>query len=249
MKHVRIALVLALASTVSAALVFPYLLELTPKLRSAPAPLWLLLLGQTLQAGVLSFVLGWLGLLLGATVGLDSPMLRAWLDRQPQPPQVSGFLPISAGIGLLTGVALTALDWFVFWHRQPEGFRKKALEPSLWAGALAALYGGISEEVLTRLFLTTLLVWILFKLSKRLNAAVFIFAIVVGALVFAAGHLPTAARLAPLTEVVVVRVLVLNGVAGVAFGWLYWKRGLEQAMVAHFCADLVLHVAAPALVR
>jgi hypothetical protein len=31
------------------------------------------------------------------------------------------------------------------------------------------------------------------------------------------------------------------------FGWLYWRRGLEAAIVAHFAADLVLHVAAPLL--
>jgi membrane protease YdiL (CAAX protease family) len=34
----------------------------------------------------------------------------------------------------------------------------------------------------------------------------------------------------------------LNGLAGLAFGYLYWTRGLESAMLAHFTADLVLHV-------
>jgi hypothetical protein len=34
----------------------------------------------------------------------------------------------------------------------------------------------------------------------------------------------------------------LNGVLGVAFGRLYWKKGLESAMIAHFSADIVLHV-------
>ena len=36
--------------------------------------------------------------------------------------------------------------------------------------------------------------------------------------------------------------VVLNSLAGIAFGWLYWRRGLEAAMIAHFAADLVLHV-------
>jgi len=40
-----------------------------------------------------------------------------------------------------------------------------------------------------------------------------------------------------------VRAIVLNGLVGVIAGWLYWRRGLESAMVAHFCADLVVHVA------
>jgi hypothetical protein len=35
--------------------------------------------------------------------------------------------------------------------------------------------------------------------------------------------------------------------AGTVFGALFWKLGLEHAMVAHFCADLMLHAALPAL--
>jgi membrane protease YdiL (CAAX protease family) len=38
-----------------------------------------------------------------------------------------------------------------------------------------------------------------------------------------------------------------NGLAGVVFGWLYWRRGLLAAMVAHLTFDLVLHVIVPAL--
>jgi membrane protease YdiL (CAAX protease family) len=49
--------------------------------------------------------------------------------------------------------------------------------------------------------------------------------------------------------VVVGRTILVNAAAGLVFGWLYWRRGLEVAMLAHFSADLVLHVAAPLLSR
>ena len=55
------------------------------------------------------------------------------------------------------------------------------------------------------------------------------------------------AKLWGLDTVVVLRTLLLNGIAGVVFGWLYWKRGLEMAMLSHFSADIVLHVIAPLL--
>lgn len=29
------------------------------------------------------------------------------------------------------------------------------------------------------------------------------------------------------------------------FGWLYWKKGLESAMIAHFSADIIIHVCLP----
>ena len=73
----------------------------------------------------------------------------------------------------------------------------------------------------------------------------FLVAIFIAALGFAAGHLPTAAAMAPLTTWIVVRAMVLNSVGGIVFGWIYWKKGIEHSMVAHFCADLMLHVVAP----
>jgi membrane protease YdiL (CAAX protease family) len=45
-----------------------------------------------------------------------------------------------------------------------------------------------------------------------------------------------------LNPLVITRALVLNGLGGLAFGWLYWKQGLESAMIAHLSTDIVVHV-------
>lgn len=52
-----------------------------------------------------------------------------------------------------------------------------------------------------------------------------------------------------ITPTVVVLALALNGVAAVSFGYLYWKRGLESAMIAHFCADFVIYVVGVTFLR
>ena len=65
---------------------------------------------------------------------------------------------------------------------------------------------------------------------------------VLAAVLFGLGHLPVTSTLVALTPLVVTRAIVLNGLVGVGFGYLYFKHGLESAMVSHFCADLVLHV-------
>jgi hypothetical protein len=244
-----LALLFGLATTVSILLLFPYLLELTPSLEHAKVPLPILVTLQTLQGGALSLGVAWAGLSLGAPRGLDSPILRAWVYGLPVPSGPLSLLPRSSAIGLLTGAVMCLLDWLFFFGAQPEAIQKAGLAGTLWKGALASFYGGIGEEVLTRLFLTTLLVFLISKILRRLTPVVFISAIAVGAIVFAAGHLPTIAQIAPLTPIVLARVLVLNSVAGIVFGVLFWRFGLEQAMLAHFSADLVLHVVAPALAR
>jgi membrane protease YdiL (CAAX protease family) len=111
---------------------------------------------------------------------------------------------------------------------------------------LASFFGGIDEEIELRLFALSLLVWlggfIFRKPDGRPTATAFWMANIIAALLFGLGHLPAYSLLAPLTLVIVARAVVLNGLLGLAFGYLYWTRGLESAMLSHFCADLLLHV-------
>ena len=120
------------------------------------------------------------------------------------------------------------------------------IRPPAWQGFLASFYGGIVEEVMMRLFLLTLLAWLGSKLSHtadgRPTTIILWAATIITGLIFGIGHLPAAAAIGiQLTPLYVVRTLVLNGV-GVIFGWLYWRRGLESAMLAHFSTDIVVHV-------
>jgi membrane protease YdiL (CAAX protease family) len=130
--------------------------------------------------------------------------------------------------------------------------------PGLLAGVL---YGGLTEEVMMRWGLMTLVVWGALRLfargdtrarpHDRRSSAICVTAIVVVALVFAAGHLPAAAAMAPLTSLGITRILSLNTIAGMLFGWLYWRRSLEAAMIAHasvhvaFAVARVLHGTTP----
>jgi len=65
------------------------------------------------------------------------------------------------------------------------------------------------------------------------------------AVLFGLGHLPAAQALGPLTTMVVLRSLLLNGAASLAFGYLFWRRGVEAAMVAHASAHIGLQVVGP----
>ena len=97
-----------------------------------------------------------------------------------------------------------------------------------------------------RLGLMSILAWLGKFISKTAEgsptSSVFWTANVVAALLFGVAHLPATALIFPLTPLVIARAIILNGLAGIGFGWLYWKRGLEAAMLSHFSTDIVLHV-------
>ena len=98
-------------------------------------------------------------------------------------------------------------------------------------------YGGITEELLLRFGLMSALAlggWALVgRRGETPGPRIMWAAIGVSAVLFGVGHLPALAGSVGLTPALVARTVLLNAVAGVAFGWLYWRRSLEAAMVAH----------------
>jgi hypothetical protein len=247
--HLRLSLFLGGASALATLALFPYLVALMPqRFAMLPLPLSAAALLQAAQVGVLCWLLGWLGLALGARHGLDAPRLRAWVYHRPlglATPPARWWQ--AASLGILAALVVIGLGMLA-----PH---MKGIAPPTpatgwaWRGALASFYGAIAEEVQTRLLLVSLLVWLLAQLHRGdARRWMFPVAIVTAALLFGAGHLPAAfaAGLAA-TPADIAHIVLLNAVVGIVFGWLFWQRGLEHAMLAHFCADLVLHVAWPLL--
>ncbi len=85
--------------------------------------------------------------------------------------------------------------------------------------------------------LMSLLVWIAWKGLKQgvtlPGQGIYQGAIILAALVFGLLHLPATAASVPLTPLVIIRALLLNRIAGIAFGWLFWQYSLEAAMLSH----------------
>ena len=246
---VKTAAIWGVLAGLSAMAVIPYMMQVMPQaFENLRIPLPAVIALQGLQALVLLGLLSLLGLRMGHHVGLGSPLVQGWLGH-PDAPSLRSLQPLQAVVlGVLAAIVVLGAS-LVLDPLLPKPLHAMA-DPgagrSVLNGLLASFYGGIAEELQMRLFLMTLLVSAFGMFGRRQpRAAVYWVAIVVAALLFGAGHLPAAAKLWGLSEFVVFRTIALNAVAGIAFGWLYWKRGVEMAMLGHFSADIVLHVLAP----
>ena len=256
----KIALALWLASLAGAVLVLPYAFTLERAALVAAAErthltTTQLLLISTAQTAVLLSIAVVVGLWASRRLGLAVPLISAWLARRPLPQGTGRTLLVAFVAGLAVGIGLVLLDMLVFAQMSSvAGLVKSAgsgggsAQPSAWQGLLASFYGGIDEEILLRLGLMSLLALALRAALRRRDAAlpssIFWTANILSAVLFGLGHLPATAALVPLTAAVVLRAIVLNGAAGLVFGVLFRRYGLEWAMLSHFAADLVLHVAA-----
>jgi hypothetical protein len=207
----------------------------------SPLPAWAILAISATQSAVLVAAAVWAGVGLARPLGLGAPALEAavagggfWKALAPR-------LAPAGAIGLVVAAILVVL--------QQVTPGELALAASRVEIPLAAklLYGGITEEVLMRWGVLTLAAWIFWRLVGKRGTALrpsIMLAIVLSALLFGLGHLPAARAMgAALSTPVVAYIVLGNALPGLLFGGLYWRCGLEAAMLAHALAHLLFHLA------
>lgn len=205
--------------------------------RELPAPLDVVVIATAIQSAVLLAIAAAIGAWLAPRVGLHAPLLEAWLTGRStstvlQAQWLPGLIGAAFGAGLLHAFVLLA----------PEPL--SALQDRTSMPLLArVLYGGLTEEVLVRWGLMTLLLWLFWRVVQggvgEPSAAIAWAAIIVSALVFGLAHLPTvSALLGELRGAVPVYVVFANAAFGLVAGFLYWRHGLEAAAIAHVGAHL-----------
>ena len=179
------------------------------------------------QAAGYGLVLGALGILLSKNIGLWKG--EKTLTKKP--------LVAAVAVSVVGGLALILLDIFFFGKYSQPIMDSYAAKPTLVFLLASVLYGGVIEEVMLRLFMMSLVAFLLHKVCEKKNEKpserILIAANVVSAVLFAAGHLPAINALMGLTPMIIFRCFLLNGGIGLMFGWLYRKYGLRYAMIAH----------------
>ena len=241
-------LILLLASIFGGICIFPYTCSIN--LFEFPKPLSLFVTAIVVQIVIMFSIFIFIGLFIGKKIGLGTPIIEDWLNRKPVKEKIKSILFYSIVSGILVGILLFIFDRYVFAFFV-EPITVYQAKPPLWQRFFVCFYGGINEEISLRLFLMTLIVWISNKIGRMKNNTPayvnFWLAIILTSVLFGLGHLPMTAKLMEITPVVIMRAVVLNGIAGIVFGWLYWKKGLESAIISHFSTDIVLHVILPSL--
>lgn len=148
--------------------------------------------------------------------------------------------------GLISTLLLTAvpaivfivLEYGCFCRLIPEAAAIYDEKPTIAYMISCLTYGGIIEEIMMRLFLLSLIAFIIWKLFFRnrdtIPEKVLVAANITAALLFALGHLPSTLMLfGEITPLILIRCIVLNSMAGLVCGHLYINHGIQYAMLSH----------------
>jgi hypothetical protein len=219
--------------------VIPQLLAKSPR----QVPLGVALAASVVQSGVMLLLAVWVGVALSKPLGLGAPAVEAALSGSGAWPALKRQLLPAAIVALIVGGLLALAS------RMAPAALLAAGQTVEMPLAARVLYGGVTEEMLMRWGVMTALVWLPWRFWQK-NAALprsagVIGAILVAAMLFGALHLPAARAMGvSLTAPVVTYIIVGNSVPGILFGFLYWRYGIEAAILAHALSHVVGFVAA-----
>ena len=179
-----------------------------------------------LQSAGYGILLGAGGILLGKRTGL-------WRDERNITKKP---LTITLVVAVAGGAVMILSDLLFFGRYSQPIMDSYAAKPGIPYLVAMVTYGGVIEEVMLRLFMMSLVAFLLNKVFGRQGkpgTAILAAANVISALLFAAGHLPVTFILLGSSPLLIFRCFLLNGGLGLLFGWLYRKYGLRYAMIAH----------------
>lgn len=253
-KDLKVALILSFFGLIAGLVVVPYQLEAFKTMNidqyealMANIPSVGFLMAVTgLQVTVMTFLLGLIGVRLARKVNLRLDLFDFLAKNQEKIKVSKSGLTQALLIAFAAAFIIVGSDKFIFQYLLPK-LTENTPSTSLKALLGGVVYGGIVEEVLLRLFLMSLTVWILSKIAAKnkptIPAWIYVISILFTSVIFAIGHLPAAIGLyGQLTAVIVLRIILLNSIGGIGFGYLYWKNGLEYSIVAHMFAHIFMQL-------
>ncbi|MDG5761054.1 CPBP family intramembrane metalloprotease [Natronococcus sp. A-GB1] len=226
----------------------PLLREL-PELSTVSYPTLVVL--ASVNSALLLVVAVALGAVTAPRLEFDSHVFAWAAGRSPNWGEIRDSLPLAAALGTGLFVLVAVLDVaFAQFTQFPAGDTPTDAEAlsELYASVpMRLLYGGITEEILLRWGFMAPLAYVLWWGRNRVGDAteapsgtIVWVAIAVSAVAFGVGHLPALASMTELTAPLIVRTVLLNALVGVVLGWLFWRRSLETAMIAHAAFHVAL---------
>lgn len=195
----------------------------------------MLIVVSGIQSGMFAFISTLIGLMFIDKLGL---LIYKTISKKS--------LFVALGVGLFSALFIVLSDLFIF--KSILGEQIDSYQFSIYYFIGGIIYGGVVEELLLRLFVMSGLVLFIHKFiikqkdHKVQTPWVYYTAIILASLIFGALHLPATSVMFDLTVGIVLRALLLNGIPGIAFGYLFWKRDLTHAMIAHAFAHVVMQL-------
>ncbi|MCW4013082.1 MAG: CPBP family intramembrane metalloprotease [Candidatus Bathyarchaeota archaeon] len=178
-----------------------------------------------------SILIIWVAVFLSGKVGLGAPIIEGYLPREKRPDWIREVASFTTFGILVTLPLYLSINMGI----------TKTTYPPCWQLVLASIQAGVREEIFSRLLLMSLFIFVGKQLTKddaRPNNRTIWVGTILSAAIFGLAHFDNTPY-SPEILVPLLGIFTGNALLGLLFGWLYWRYGLEAAMLSHFLFDAV----------
>lgn len=153
-----------------------------------------------------------------------------------------------AQAAIIAGIVITLAQFtfdLAFWRVVPHNqllALRHAAQLSAASPLSRLLFQALTDELMLRWGLMSGVLWVLallFHQKSKPRASLVWMAIVIVSILSALGEVPALINMLAIdpASVIILRTTLVSAAAGIAYGWLYWKHGLEAAVLAHVLAQ------------
>ncbi|TNE70749.1 CPBP family intramembrane metalloprotease [bacterium] len=196
--------------------------------------------------GISSLALGlivvFIGLWISSRANLGAPLIAGFFSKK----KIKELVNRNDLLSSVLLASIAAIFLLGLFELQKEYYPITSIisRPSKLFYFLVSFSAGITEEILFRLGLMSLFITIIQFLKQAENPSnrTIWTSIGISAIFFGLIHLPLQKNFVELTPFTISVTMIGNVITGSTFGWIFWKRGLLIAIIAHIAFDLVFHV-------
>lgn len=174
------------------------------------------------------------------SVGLKTPILDTIFQKERLSSKIlNDILKYAVAGGIISGITIVILSLLCS-PLLPKELTdlEKQFQPHFLT---RFLYGGVTEEIIVRWGILSLIILVLKSIFKNNNPLFWWISILISSVLFGLGHLPITFMLVKnVTPFLIFFIVVSNSIFGIIAGWLFWKKGLEASIIAHIVAHCIL---------
>ena len=126
---------------------------------------------------------------------------------------------------------------FVFQNWLPEMYQPNFSIPSISQALASIFYRGLGQEILLRFGVMTTIIYVLSSRGREMTPTIYTIGIIFTAILFTFAQYNSAAALTDFNFILIVRILLLNALDGILYGWLYYKFHFEAAVICHMLVN------------
>lgn len=139
------------------------------------------------------------------------------------------------------GLALLNIGIDIIFRNRVPGFSVSTIEnPTIWQVLSNIFYSGFGQEVLLRLGVMTILIYILSVKGEKITKNTYLISVLFTAILYAFSQQNSLAGSDDFNALLWIRHFLINGVDGILYGWLFYKFHFEAAAFSHMLTNTLI---------